>query len=702
MPDNKEYTLSLILKILTEGTKDILGIKKGIEGVDKTAAKKIPDPTERMRKGLQATNNVASELKQTIGGLFSAAALSTFVRNSVQAARQAEASFKGLEGVAEAAGVGIGRAFEQARLLASDGLLTVAEASRSLQNLLSRGYDIEQAVQTLNRLKDAAAFNRQASLALGEAVVSATEGLKNENSILVDNAGVTKNVSVLWKEYADQIGKTTQALTQNEKIQAEVNGILRETEAQAGNAAKALEGLEGSFARLRQAQNQLNVAVGTSLNPTLTTLANAGTRVIDGFVKPFIGGLEIAAIETAFAFQSIGASVEEQEVLYRVFRQQIDKVVAKYERDLAPAVRESTEATKEQIEAERALLTAAELNAARISAIKAGVTDVIKAELAEQIAAEAAANDRIAVLQQQRAETAKSFQDLITQLETAAAAPRQDVGVLDIVRAIQAAQAALEQGDLQKALDNAERARDVIGELAAEGAATNQYLTQQARRAAELADRAGAGLEDAERANIEATRAEIKKLLGEADALKALQVGFDLAFVRNSVDEVVELIRSTLANLAIPVRVVPTLPEGTDVSAEELLKNLPARAGGGLLRGVGTPTSDSNLYWGSRGEFVQPYKSVRRYGVDFMEAVRRGLLDTRAARALLSAPRFAEGGLVAMDRLASGSGPAAGASGTPVILQLNGREYALSAPADTAEELTRAVKLEALRRGKRA
>lgn len=35
--------------------------------------------------------------------------------------------------------------------------------------------------------------------------MSATEGLKNENSILVDNAGVTKNVAKMREEYAKKI-----------------------------------------------------------------------------------------------------------------------------------------------------------------------------------------------------------------------------------------------------------------------------------------------------------------------------------------------------------------------------------------------------------------------------------------------------------------------------------------------------------------
>jgi Transglycosylase SLT domain len=44
-------------------------------------------------------------------------------------------------------------------------------------------------------------------------------------------------------------------------------------------------------------------------------------------------------------------------------------------------------------------------------------------------------------------------------------------------------------------------------------------------------------------------------------------------------------------------------------------------AGGGLLRGPGTPTSDDIPLWGSRDEFMQQASAVRYYGVPFMEAV---------------------------------------------------------------------------------
>lgn len=63
----------------------------------------------------------------------------------------------------------------------------------------------------------------------------------------------------------------------------------------------------------------------------------------------------------------------------------------------------------------------------------------------------------------------------------------------------------------------------------------------------------------------------------------------------------------------------------------------PRFAGGGQVRGRGTPTSDSILAWLSNLEFVMPYKAVAKYGLGFMESIRNGSFKL---------PAFATGGLV--------------------------------------------------------
>ena len=53
---------------------------------------------------------------------------------------------------------------------------------------------------------------------------------------------------------------------------------------------------------------------------------------------------------------------------------------------------------------------------------------------------------------------------------------------------------------------------------------------------------------------------------------------------------------------------------------------IPKLATGGYVGGVGSGTSDSNMAWLSRGEYVVKADTVRRYGVDFMNALNDGRL----------------------------------------------------------------------------
>lgn len=326
----RNIALAVKIKALVEGLNEVASLGNELSDLAETGSRPIPDNTARLRDGIRDTHSVAKDLLRTLTGLLGAGAITQFARASVQEFSRAEAAFRGLESVANFSGAGIGRAMEEAGKLAADGLITTQEASKGLQNLLSRGYDLDQAVTTLTRLKDAAAFNRQAHLSLGEAVVTASEGLKNENSILVDNAGVTKNVSILWKEYAEEIGKTVGQLTLQDKIQAEVNGILRETEAQTGNAAKAAEGLQGRLARLDVGMKQAKATLGQALVPATIALTEAGAAAIERFLKPAIfyaKGLGVILGETARSFSAFFDLIRTRDLdAYRARREQLKKL----------------------------------------------------------------------------------------------------------------------------------------------------------------------------------------------------------------------------------------------------------------------------------------------------------------------------------------------------------------------------------------
>lgn len=307
---NQNLELALKIKALVEGANNIKALAGDVQKLQGQSKTPLGDPTVPLRDGVKKTSGLVNDLVKQMAGLLTLGAIKSFVGNAIAEFNKAEAGFRGLEAVANASGLGIARAMEEANKLAADGLLSVQDAQKALQNLLSRGYDVDQAVQTLARLKDAAAFNRSAHLSLGEAVVSASEGLKNENSILVDNAGVTKNVSVLWKEYAAQIGKSVTDLTQQEKVQAEVNGILRETAAQSGNAAKAANSMQGEMNKATTEAKTLSAGIGQQLAPAFTFLLKVGSGVMQYFVIPFIKGIKIIGAAVGAVAVDIGNLVD--------------------------------------------------------------------------------------------------------------------------------------------------------------------------------------------------------------------------------------------------------------------------------------------------------------------------------------------------------------------------------------------------------
>ncbi|MEG1620995.1 MAG: hypothetical protein RR322_03695, partial [Oscillospiraceae bacterium] len=206
-----------------------------------------------------------------------------------------------------------------------DGLVPATEAITAYKNLASRGYSDPQIQQTMTALKDSASFGRQGSLSMGQAIAGASEGLKNENSMLVDNAGVTKNVSMMWKEYASSIGVSADSLTKQQKIQAEVSGIMKETQFQTGDAQKVASTYSGQMMSLGFVFNNLKIAVGNFIKPIVTAVIPILSSAIS-FVTKFVNilgqvasdlfGVQFGgAEETGKQAQAIGQSVENEKAL---------------------------------------------------------------------------------------------------------------------------------------------------------------------------------------------------------------------------------------------------------------------------------------------------------------------------------------------------------------------------------------------------
>lgn len=282
-----EIDLSLILN--SDKFKSQL---KNIDGQANTASSKISSSLAKIGKAAIAA--------------FSVTVIAKFGKECVSVASETANAWIGLNSIL----TGQGKSFQQAKSFindyVSDGLVPLNNAVAAYKNLALRGYSSDQIKKTMNALKNSATFARQSTYSLGDAVQTATEGLKNENSVVVDNAGVTKNVAKMWEDYAKSIGTTRDKLTQEQKIQAEVNGILEETKFQSNDAAIYANTYSGKIAQLNTAFTNMKTAIGNVIQPLaklfvpmITAATNAITKLftsLAGLLSLF--GLKADSVET--------------------------------------------------------------------------------------------------------------------------------------------------------------------------------------------------------------------------------------------------------------------------------------------------------------------------------------------------------------------------------------------------------------------
>ena len=238
------------------------------------------------------------ELKETFGGrlqqALSLGAIAYGIKTVTRAATDLVSALTGLASISEAFGASQKDAQEAAQALAVDGLMTVTDAATGLKNLLASGFSLPEAVQLMHAFKDSAAFGRQSALSFGQAIASATEGIKNGNSILVDNAGITKNLSIILREAGYAETDLMKATTDAGVRMALFNGILKEAQPMLGDAATYANSAAGEIARMQAETEKAQASIGLKLLPVTGKLATGFNQYVVPAIKFFIAIVETA------------------------------------------------------------------------------------------------------------------------------------------------------------------------------------------------------------------------------------------------------------------------------------------------------------------------------------------------------------------------------------------------------------------------
>lgn len=277
---------------INQTKSEIKNLETAIKDAEKAAKELEKAETKRLREELQEAEKSAKELEKGFTALAIAAtaafaSIISSIKSGTATFTENTTALLGLQSVAESVGISISET-EKAVAELSDEFFNSADAANALKNLLDKGFGLKEAITTIKRFKDAAATGKKSTVEFGQAVVSATEGVKNSNNTLLKTAGVLVNFSDAYASYAQSIGKTTNELTAAEKAQAEYNAILEATKNKIGDADKLADTLAGSQAAAANATRELSSAFGEALSPAVQdtlSIYSSATSAIANFIS---------------------------------------------------------------------------------------------------------------------------------------------------------------------------------------------------------------------------------------------------------------------------------------------------------------------------------------------------------------------------------------------------------------------------------
>jgi len=163
------------------------------------------------------------------------------------------------------------------------GLVSIGEAGKAVRNLMRMGFTFDEAVAAAKQITEISIENKQSALTLGQALVSTTEGFRQNLSVLADAGGITKNISQINKEYADSIGKTVAQLTKRERVMALQREISIEATLASGALESVMSTLAGSVDSTSGAFTIMQQKLGLELKPAIIYI----TKQLKEWIKSF-------------------------------------------------------------------------------------------------------------------------------------------------------------------------------------------------------------------------------------------------------------------------------------------------------------------------------------------------------------------------------------------------------------------------------
>ena len=113
-------------------------------------------------------------------------------------------------------------------------------------------------------------------------------GISRESKLILDNLGISIDITKAKADYADQLGKTSEELTMSEQKHAVLNATLGQLESTYGAVAISAGGFQGAFQQLGTVITNAQLQIGKELEPSLAELTKSLTELAKDIIPQVV------------------------------------------------------------------------------------------------------------------------------------------------------------------------------------------------------------------------------------------------------------------------------------------------------------------------------------------------------------------------------------------------------------------------------
>ena len=251
--------------VTAETSKLIAEIKKFEDGVKAAADAKA--------KAAQQSNHLTDALSLLAKG-YAALKVAEYIKESALLAARYETLGVVMEVVGRNAGYTKTQMITATEAIARQGI-TMIESRESAVKLVQAHVDLKNATALARIAQDAAVIGHLNS---SDAFDRLVNGISRGNVLILRNIGINVNLQTAYRQMAEELGKSTKELSENERVQARLNAVIARGADIAGTYEAAMGTASKQITSMQRYVSDLKTVIGETFNEVLTVSVMALTK----------------------------------------------------------------------------------------------------------------------------------------------------------------------------------------------------------------------------------------------------------------------------------------------------------------------------------------------------------------------------------------------------------------------------------------